>query len=505
MNDRPMRILLIDDDEDSYVITRGLLSQVEGVTCDLEWLDTYEAGLEALRQAQHDACLLDYQLGKRDGLELLREAIDEGCRAPIIMLTGQGDQGIDMLALKVGAADYLVKAQLDGPVLVRAVRYAIERARTNEQHLMNETHLRMVTDQLPAVLWTTDKQLRFTSSLGAGLFGLKLRPNEVVGKTLFEYFRTEDEGHPVIEATRRALRGESVPFETTWLERTYRGHVDLLRPSNSYIAGTIGVALDITDHKQIQEDLQVARRIQRGLLPAQAPALPGFDIAGACHPAAATGGDYFDYLATPDGSLGIVIADVSNHGFAPALIMSATRRLLRTLAERSNDPGEILTAANRAIAEDTRGEHFVTLFFARLDPRTHSLVYAGAGHEGYVLDDSDTVKKLDSTALPLGVEQDTVVPLGQSSILEPGQLLVLLTDGIAEAMAPDGSFFGTRRALAIVHAHRTKPAAEILDLLYREVQEFCRPYIHHDDVTAVLLKVQTNGDRRQTDREDNSE
>ena len=108
-----LRILLIDDDDDSYVITRGLLSQVQGAAINLEWAGTYEAGLAALRRGEYDACLLDYRLGARDGLELLREALAEGCRPPIIMLTGQSDHDIDLQAMRAGAADYLVKDTFD--------------------------------------------------------------------------------------------------------------------------------------------------------------------------------------------------------------------------------------------------------------------------------------------------------------------------------------------------------------------------------------------------------
>ncbi len=120
-------ILLIDDDEDSPVITRGLLAQVAGGAVELDWVSTYEAGLEALRQPRYDACLLDYRLGARDGLELLGQAIAEGCRVPIIMLTGQGDHDVDVQAMKAGAVDYLVKHEFDASRLERSIRYAIER------------------------------------------------------------------------------------------------------------------------------------------------------------------------------------------------------------------------------------------------------------------------------------------------------------------------------------------------------------------------------------------
>src|ERR1700733_3278250 len=113
MTGKPLRILLIDDDKDELLITQGLLTQVSGTLYDLEWASSYDAGLEALRHGGHDACLLDYRLGADNGLELLRQAQALGCRVPIIMLTGQGDQAIDLQAMKAGAADYLIKEELD--------------------------------------------------------------------------------------------------------------------------------------------------------------------------------------------------------------------------------------------------------------------------------------------------------------------------------------------------------------------------------------------------------
>ncbi len=125
MTTRPC-ILLIDDDEDALLITRGLLSQSQAAY-DVDWVGTYEGGVEALRQDRHQACLLDYRLGARDGLDLLRQVIGENCRVPIIMLTGQADHVIDVQAMKAGAADYLVKDALEGSRLERSIRYAIER------------------------------------------------------------------------------------------------------------------------------------------------------------------------------------------------------------------------------------------------------------------------------------------------------------------------------------------------------------------------------------------
>ncbi|MCI0577086.1 MAG: ATP-binding protein [Chloroflexi bacterium] len=132
MNEPSIRILLVDDDEDYYVLVRDLLADVAGQQYDLEWVATYEVALEAMATNTHDVCLLDFHLGQRSGLDLLREALAKGCKAPMIMLTGQGGHEIDVEAMQAGAADYLAKKQVDTAILERSVRYAIERSRTLE-------------------------------------------------------------------------------------------------------------------------------------------------------------------------------------------------------------------------------------------------------------------------------------------------------------------------------------------------------------------------------------
>ncbi|MGH9363585.1 MAG: response regulator, partial [Thermoanaerobaculia bacterium] len=125
-------VLLIDDDEDDFVLARDLLAESGSARFELAWTPDYEAGLQALRERSHDVYLLDYHLGERNGLELLREAAALGCRAPIIMLTGLGGREVDLEAMRLGAADYLFKKSLDAPLLERAIRYCLERTRTLE-------------------------------------------------------------------------------------------------------------------------------------------------------------------------------------------------------------------------------------------------------------------------------------------------------------------------------------------------------------------------------------
>jgi len=133
MDDKRLKILLVDDDEDDYVMTRDLLDDARGSSFDLEWVADYDSALDRVLKQSHDVYLFDYRLGARTGLDLLRKMIEEGCRAPVILLTGQGDLEIDLEAMKAGASDYLIKGEINAHLLERSIRYAIERKKAEER------------------------------------------------------------------------------------------------------------------------------------------------------------------------------------------------------------------------------------------------------------------------------------------------------------------------------------------------------------------------------------
>src|SRR5664280_1029421 len=134
MSEEPLRVLLIDDDEDYFVIVRDLLSEAQGFRAELTWLDTYEKGLAALGQTQPDVFVVDYRLGAHSGLEIVAEATARKINTPFILLTGQGDQETAVAAMKAGAVDYLVKGQVNPPLLERSLRHALESSRN--RHLV---------------------------------------------------------------------------------------------------------------------------------------------------------------------------------------------------------------------------------------------------------------------------------------------------------------------------------------------------------------------------------
>jgi len=162
MSATPVKVLLVDDDEDDFLITRDLMSQIRERRHQLDWINNYNDGLAAIKRCEHDLCLLDYRLGERTGLELLRELQAFEACPPMILLTGQGDQEIDLEAMKAGAADYLVKSRLSSDTLERAIRYAIERKRSQATLRHERDFVSRIMDTSPSGIVVTDCEGKIT-------------------------------------------------------------------------------------------------------------------------------------------------------------------------------------------------------------------------------------------------------------------------------------------------------------------------------------------------------
>jgi sigma-B regulation protein RsbU (phosphoserine phosphatase) len=209
------------------------------------------------------------------------------------------------------------------------------------------------------------------------------------------------------------------------------------------------------------------------------------------------GGDCFDFLPLRVGGeeyLGVLLADASGHGLGAALLVAQTRAYVRALALTCAEVGTLLSLSNQRLAGDLVADHFVTLLLLRLDPRTRSLLYSSAGLcPGYVLDRRGRPKAvLASTGIPLGIDPAGEFPTGPATTLEPGELVLLFTDGIVEAASLDGEQFGPERTLRIVREHRHETPEAILDALFQAVGAFSGPPLQ-DDLTAVILKAEGAG------------
>lgn len=297
----------------------------------------------------------------------------------------------------------------------------------------------------------------------------------------------------------RLLRGEV--FRDTITDRRKNGELYLsnqtitpLRSPEGAITHLVSIARDVTERHRaaaVEHSLRLARQVQQRLFPAAPPRVEGLEVHGISRPASATGGDYFDYLLLPGGSLGMVVGDVSGHGFDSAIVMAQTRALLRAAARDESDPSRIFSAVNALLTPDLAENRYVSMIAVDLHPHTRRVRWANAGHvPGYVLDRHGRVKaELASTGVALGLFEDAAFETAEGPALEAGDLLVLFTDGVTEAETPDGRPCGAEWALDIVRSHAERPAKEILEALCKAIKAWADGAAQHDDVTAIVCRV----------------
>jgi sigma-B regulation protein RsbU (phosphoserine phosphatase) len=175
----------------------------------------------------------------------------------------------------------------------------------------------------------------------------------------------------------------------------------------------------------------------------------------------------------------------------PALLMAETRALLRAFAQTHADVSTILGLVNRVLVTDIEGDRFITLLLAKLDPRTRTLVYASAGHQtGHLMQANARLKRsLPSTGIPLGIQANAELPASEPIPLEPGDVVLLVTDGVVEARSPDGTVFGPQRAQELVRVYGRSTSREIVDNIYYAVRAFSRDEPQYDDITVTVIKV----------------
>ena len=238
-----------------------------------------------------------------------------------------------------------------------------------------------------------------------------------------------------------------------------------------------------SEREAMSLEAQEARAIQQALLPKASPYVPGFAISGLSIPARAVGGDWYDFIPFPDGRWGLVLADVSGKGTAAALLMSATRGMLRSLAEACCTPAEVLTKLNSLLVEDFPAGKFVTLVYAVLDPASRSITFASAGHLRPLLVDETGPRFLDTErGLPLGL---SCGDYSESTVaLSPGSRLVFYSDGISEASNLEEEEYGLDRLVQHVSCSHAS-AITILD----DVRAFAKGVILSDDASVIFVKV----------------
>ncbi|PYV83815.1 MAG: hypothetical protein DMG93_07310 [Acidobacteria bacterium] len=237
------------------------------------------------------------------------------------------------------------------------------------------------------------------------------------------------------------------------------------------------------ERERMGREAKEARAIQQALLPKTSPYIPGFAISGLSVSAGEVGGDWYDFIQFSDGCLGLVLADVSGKGTAAALLMSATRGMLRSLADTCGSPAEVLGKLNRLMVEDFPPGRFVTLVYAVLDPASRTLKYASAGHLPPLLVEGGEARFLQSErGTPLGL---VAGEFSETTVeLQKGSRLLFYSDGITEATGIAEGEYGAQRLQELVLSSDASPESVLAD-----VRQFANGKGLHDDATVILVRA----------------
>ncbi len=250
---------------------------------------------------------------------------------------------------------------------------------------------------------------------------------------------------------------------------------------------------EASEKKRLDHDLDVARDIQRILLPSSAPDVPGYQINGINIPARHVSGDYLDYLKLDEDNLGIVVADVSGKGVPASLIMAMCRSALRSEARGRSSSAEVLSKVNRQLFPDIKEDMFISMAYGILNSRTHSVTLARAGHDAplWYVRATRAVTKVQSPGMALGIDSGDVFDRVTTDLtihLAPGDCLLLYTDGITEAVDRNGQEFGLERLMRSVQASASGGASAIIRRVTHDVREFCGNIPQNDDITLIAVR-----------------
>ena len=247
------------------------------------------------------------------------------------------------------------------------------------------------------------------------------------------------------------------------------------------------------EKKRLDHDLEIARDIQRILLPSEAPAINGFQISGINVPARQVSGDYFDYIRVDEERLGVAIADVSGKGVPASLIMAICRSVLRAEAARNPSPADVLRKVNRQLYPDIKEDMFISMAYLILNHQRDDVTLARAGHDAPLLykQKSQTVTPLKPPGMVVGIDSGSVfdrLTIDFAVPLERDDCLVLYTDGVTETLNAEGDEFGLDRMMQSVRASATIGAQAIVKKIIEDVRDFTGSVPQNDDITLIAIR-----------------
>jgi sigma-B regulation protein RsbU (phosphoserine phosphatase) len=248
------------------------------------------------------------------------------------------------------------------------------------------------------------------------------------------------------------------------------------------------IASEIAQREMLHREIEIAREVQQRLFPQRLPEVPALEYAAHCRPARGVGGDYYDFLALSSGRLGLAIADISGKGIPAALLMASLQASVRGQSQAGGNVAELMAQVNRLVFDASPENRYATFFYAQFDPATRRLVYTNGGHNAPMLLRGGEVLRLETGGPVVGLFRPASYEQEEIQ-LQPGDLLVLYTDGISEAENPQEEEWGETALIETASICRDLPPGEIIARIMQAADTFAAGAPQHDDMTVVVAKV----------------
>lgn len=371
-----LQLLLLEDSGSDACLIRQLLRRELSEKFTLTVKRTVNEAVSQLESGGWDLVVADLMVPDSSGINTFRTIQSHAGSVPIVVVSGTDDEELAIEAVRLGAQDYLVKGQINRQLLLRTLRFAVERAR----HIKVEKRLASANKKIEA-----------------------------------------------------------------------------------------------------------ANTVQQCLYPKVAPTLTGFDVQGAAFPAGAGCGDYFDFMSFENGEQVFVIADVAGHGLDAALLMVETRAILKTLIREQRSITTTLNTLNAILSSDVPVGRFVTLFLAKLNLHDRVFTWSAAGHQARLLNANGQSTRLPASGPPLGLMS---AEYSESSIsLNPGDTVLMLTDGFEESISPTGDLLGARRLETIARKYASQSAKSAVEQCFKAARQHAEGEPQKDDMAAIVIRA----------------
>lgn len=295
----------------------------------------------------------------------------------------------------------------------------------------------------------------------------------------------------LIEAANRIAKGDLDDRVEVKGDDDISKLADVFNKMSSELKLYIEELKNVTAEKErFIKELEIATKIQQSFLPEKAPLMRKYDIAMWSLPARKVGGDFYDFILKGDDRVGVVIGDVSGKGVPAAMFMAFSKTIIRATSTHNPNFDEAIKAANEMIFEDEKTNMFVTLFYGILDEHNPVISYVNAGHDPAIVMRKDNAQRvfLDAESVPLGLIQDTGLKVETVNVAK-GDVIILYTDGLKDALNPYKENFGIERLLDVVASNMHLTAEGILGAIKNQLDEFTAGESQFDDITVLVIKV----------------